>query len=74
MKDNIIHPEHYCSNGIEPWDFEESMPSSGKPFVDHLRMNALEYLWRAPNKNGIEDLDKAVNVLKKAISIWDNKE
>ena len=62
--DKIEHPDHYGE--VEPWDFEPSMPSSGIPFVDHLRMAAVEYIWRAPLKGGVTDLYKAANVLREA--------
>ena len=64
MPDQISHPSHYGE--VEPWDFEPKMPSSGSPFVDHLRMAAVEYIWRAPLKGGVTDLEKAANVLEKA--------
>lgn len=66
MSDKVEHPDHYGANGFEPWDFEPKMPSSGSPFVDHLRMAAVEYIWRAPLKGGVTDLEKAANVLEKA--------
>lgn len=66
MPDQISHPSHYGANGFEPWDFEPYMPASGSPFVDHLRMAAVEYIWRAPLKGGVTDLEKAADVLEKA--------
>lgn len=58
--DKVSHPSHYGE--VEPWDFEPKMPSSGSPFVDHLRMAAIEYIWRAPLKGGVTDLEKAAHV------------
>ena len=64
MPDQISHPSHYGE--VEPRDFEPKMPSSGSPFVDHLCMAAVKYIWRAPLKGGVTDLEKAANMLEKA--------
>lgn len=37
------------------------------PIVSHLACDALEYIWRAPNKNGIEDYRKAINCLQEIV-------
>lgn len=37
------------------------------PIVSHLACDALEYIWRAPNKNGIEDYQKAINCLQEIV-------
>lgn len=66
MSDKVEHPDHYGANGFEPWDIEPYMPASGSAYVDHLRMAAVEYIWRAPLKGGVTDLEKAANVLEKA--------
>lgn len=73
MPESVEHPHHYGANGFEPWDFEPYMPASGSAYVDHLRMAALEYIWRAPLKGGAEDYRKAANVLKHVCGYIDQK-
>jgi len=57
--DNVNHPAHYTSGGIECIDaIESSMPYA--EFEGYLKGNVLKYLWRYRNKNApIEDLKKA---------------
>jgi len=59
-KDNVNHPRHYekaCS--MECIDAMEI--ALGKEAVIHFcKGNAFKYLWRYKNKNGSEDLEKAL--------------
>ena len=50
MNDNVNHPDHYTSGGIECID---------KEFADYCKGNIIKYLWRYRRKNGVEDLRKA---------------
>lgn len=60
----VIHPNHYNQGGIECWDAMEA--AYGKEAVKHFCiLNAFKYIWRADHKNGIQDLDKAVNYINK---------
>lgn len=76
MNDNVIHSvtegrsnangyqvggSHYKELRIEPWDIIEA---NG---LDFWKGNALKYLLR--NKNGVEDLRKAIHYIQKAIEI-----
>lgn len=59
--DNVNHPKHYTQNpsGVECIDI-----------VEHLSFNignAIKYLWRHEDKNGIEDLRKAVWYIEREI-------
>lgn len=57
MSDNVNHPAHYTSGGIECIDAIKA--ATGQQFVGYLWGNALKYLWRWPHKgSGIEDLKK----------------
>lgn len=56
--DNVNHPEHYTSGGIECIDAIRA--SLGDPeFADYCKGNVLKYIWRYRHKNGVEDLRKA---------------
>ena len=62
--DNVIHPSHYNQGGIECWDAMEA--AYGKDAVKHFCIcNAFKYLYRHNHKNGMEDIDKAINYLNK---------
>lgn len=59
MSDNVNHPAHYTSGGIETIDYMEAK-STPEEFRGHLRLTALKYLSRAGLKlDTIEDLKKA---------------
>lgn len=56
--DVVEKPAHYNQGGIECIQaIEASM--SHEEFIGYLKGNAMKYLWRYRNKNGIEDLKKA---------------
>lgn len=58
----VIHPNHYNQGSIECWDAMES--TFGKEAVmTFCKLNAFKYLWRSDSKNGIEDVNKAINYL-----------
>ena len=63
MKDNVNHPEHYTS---DPSKVECIQICRHRNFNIG---NAIKYLWRAGLKKeeGINDVDKQVEDLKKAI-------
>jgi hypothetical protein len=56
--DVVEKPAHYNQGGIECIQaIEASM--SHEEFIGYLKGNAMKYLWRYRNKNGVEDLKKA---------------
>lgn len=60
---NVIHPSHYNQGGIECID--AMVAAFGKETVSHFCIcNSFKYIWRAEAKNGVEDIDKAINYLK----------
>lgn len=60
----VNHPEHYNQGGIECID--AMISAFGKEAVAHFCIvNAFKYVWRASDKNGIEDIDKAIWYLNK---------
>ena len=61
---NVDHPSHYNQGGIECWGAMEA--AYGKEAVKTFcKLNAFKYVWRADNKNGMEDINKAINYLNK---------
>lgn len=66
MVDNVNHPHHYeGSTSIECID--AMLIAFGRDAViQFCKCNAFKYLWRFKNKNGKEDLDKAIWYCDKA--------
>ena len=56
--DNVNHPEHYTSGGIECIDAIRASLGD-KEFAGYCKGNIIKYLWRYRLKNGVEDLHKA---------------
>ena len=52
-----VNPSHYKQGSIEC--IEAIKAALGVGFIAYLWGNILKYLWRWPNKNGIQDLKKA---------------
>ena len=69
MHDMVNHPPHYETNGIECIDAMRA--SQGDEAVkDFCVCNAFKYIWRSTHKGSeIQDLEKAVWYLNKAIEI-----
>ena len=65
MSEQVNHPKHYASGGIECIDAMES--AFGKEEVaSFCKLNAFKYIWRCFHKNdGVEDVDKALWYLNK---------
>lgn len=60
----VEHPSHYNQGKLECWDAMEA--AFGKEAVmTFCKLNAFKYIWRADNKNGLEDIEKAINYLNK---------
>lgn len=58
MNDNVQHPTHYTSGGIECIEaIKASMNTDG--FQDYCKGNIIKYIWRWRKKGGVEDLKKA---------------
>jgi hypothetical protein len=56
--DDKINPSHYKTDTIECIDAIEAMLTP-EEFIGFLRGTIMQYDWRYPNKNGIEDLNKS---------------
>lgn len=60
----VNHPSHYNQGGIECID--AMVAAFGKEAVENFCMcNAFKYVWRNRDKNGFEDIDKAIWYLEK---------
>lgn len=68
MNDNVNHPDHYTSGGIECIDAIQASMSE-EEFKGYLKGNIVKYMWRYELKNGVEDLNKANWYLSKLISV-----
>lgn len=63
--DNVNHPVHYNSGGIEC--IEAIKAALGDKYIGFLVGNVIKYCWRYEHKNGAEDLKKAAFYLDRAI-------
>lgn len=59
VTDEVNHPEHYQSGGLETIDVISAFTQDCTPIEAFCIGNALKYLCRWKKKNGIEDLRKA---------------
>ena len=65
MSDNVNHPQHYEGHtSLECIDVMEMLFGS-KGVAYFCACNAFKYLWRYKNKNGQEDLEKAMWYIKR---------
>lgn len=74
--DPVSAPTHYSGDGhIECKDAMRSMlagydRAGAKSAVAYWLTTALKYIWRAPLKNGLQDLKKARECIDIAIAEW----
>lgn len=57
--DVVERPSHYCQGGIECIDALAAATINLKGIEAVCTANAIKYLWRWKEKNGVEDLRKA---------------
>lgn len=69
MPDNVNHPAHYETNGIECID--AMVASQGCECVmDYCLCNAFKYIWRCQHKgNRVEDIQKSIWYLNKWLEL-----
>ena len=72
-KDIINEPNHYTYGSIETIDYIEQVTAAYPVKIAFSIGNALKYISRAPFKNGVEYLKKAVWYLDRAIKKWDKE-
>lgn len=63
--DAVNHPNHYCKGGVECLDAIKA--ALGDKYEGFLAGNVLKYVYRYPDKNGVEDCKKARFYLDKLI-------
>jgi Protein of unknwon function (DUF3310) len=66
--DNVNHPKHYTSGGIECIDAIQAQLTP-EEFVGFLKGNIAKYGWRSRLKGGIEDHKKQQWYLNKLLSV-----
>lgn len=79
--DMVNRPSHYVYGPYECKDIEKAMSDKmlqnpivtgakflPSPYQSRLYFAAFEYLWRAPFKNGVEDLEKCACDLQELIA------
>lgn len=72
--DNVNHPKHYQSkNGLEVIDVIDAFADGLTGMEAVCTGNALKYICRWKNKNGIEDIKKAIWYLNKLIEVKENE-
>lgn len=69
MKETVNHPSHYNQGGIECIDAIAAAIANLKGVEAFDTANALKYLWRWKEKNGVEDLKKAKWYIDHLISV-----
>lgn len=59
MSDNVNRPSHYTAGSVECIDALEAATVKLTGIEAVCTANAIKYLWRWKQKNGVEDLRKA---------------
>lgn len=68
INDNVNHPNHYKTGRYECLDV--MMETQGKDAVLNFCLcNAFKYLYRNKNKNGLEDIEKAIWYLNEYVKL-----
>lgn len=70
--DAVNHPSHYCTGGIECIDVIKATSQGMDGIEAFCHGNAMKYLFRWKQKNGMEDLKKARWYIDKLIEIQEN--
>lgn len=60
MADNVNHPSHYTAGGIECIEALKAATTRLTGIEAVCTANAIKYLWRWKDKNGAEDIRKAI--------------
>ena len=72
--DMVNHPSHYNQGGIECIDAIKAATVSKTGIEAVCTANAIKYLWRYEEKNGIEDVKKARWYIDRLIKELEEKE
>ena len=63
--DNVNHPSHYTQGNVECIDAIKAATVGLTGIEAVCTANAIKYCWRWKEKNGAEDLDKAIWYIQK---------
>lgn len=74
MNDNVNHPIHYTQGGIECIECIKSATVSKTGIEAFCVGNAIKYLFRYENKNGLEDVKKAQFYINRLIQELETKQ
>lgn len=69
-EDDIEHPYHYTQGPVEC--IEAIQAVTGDEYPAYLRGNIIKYLWRYPDKGGVDDLRKANVYLNWLIDFYED--
>ena len=70
MTDVVNNPVHYNQAGIECIEAIEAMTENMSGTIAPHAANVLKYMWRCEDKNGLEDIDKAIWYLNRLRQRW----
>lgn len=59
----MSEPSYYAQNGLSPLNAMKKGLISYDEYIGFLKGNVIKYTIRAENKNGVEDIDKAIDYL-----------
>ena len=71
--DKVDKPSHYVRNGVECIDLIKTMTKGMDGYEGYLVGNIIKYLFRADQKNGVEDCKKAKKYVEFLIKEKENK-
>lgn len=63
----VNHPDYYNKGEIECIDAIEAMNTNKDSLQGFCLGNAMKYLWRFPDKGGVQDLEKAIWYIHRVI-------
>lgn len=75
MTEDEKTPNYYKNNGLQPFDVMKAWSITDVKMTYYeafCRFNVLKYIWRYRNKNGSEDLQKALHYLQLLIKEYES--
>lgn len=72
-KEQNVKPDYYQFDDFEMYEIVEAICKHYNPVVAAWIGQAIQYIGRAPRKNGKEDIAKARDMIERAFEVWDVK-
>lgn len=72
-KEENVKPDYYQFEDFEMYEIVEAICKHYNPVVAAWIGQAIQYIGRAPRKNGKEDIAKARDMIERALEVWDVK-